>query len=118
MTAGPLYPTDWERVTPREIVISVTLFCDTRKAAKSDDIADCVDYSASAKKIRAHAESAARMTVEALANDIARLCLEDPKVMKVSVQVEKPGAVAESASVGVEIERARPVRVRRKARRR
>ena len=108
---------DWERVTPREIVISLTLFTDTRKAAASDDIADCVDYSATAKKIRAHAESAARMTVEALANDIARLCLEDPQVKKVSVRVEKPGAVAECASVGVELERARPVRVRKEARR-
>jgi len=106
---------DWERVTPREIVISVTLYTDTRKAARSDDIVDCVDYSATAKKIRAHAESAGRMTVEALANDIARLCLEDTMVRKVLVRVEKPGAVAESASVGVEIERARPVRVKKEA---
>jgi FolB domain-containing protein len=107
---------DWERVAPREIVISVTLFTDTRKAAKSDDIADCVDYSATAKKIRAHAESAARMTVEALANDIARLCLEDWLVRKVNVRVEKPGAAAEAVSVGVEIERARPAGVKREAR--
>ena len=98
---------DWERVTPREIVISATLFTDTRAAAQSDDIADCVDYSATAKKIRAHAESAARMTVEALANDLAAICLQDPKVQKVIVRVDKPGAVPESASVGVEVERSR-----------
>jgi len=105
---------DWERTTPREIVISVTLFCDTSKAAKSDDIADCVDYSATAKKIRAHAESAARMTIEALANDIAELCLQEPKVRKVIVRMDKPGAVPEAASVGVEVERARPAQVRKK----
>lgn len=98
---------DWERVTPREIIMNVTLFTDTRRAAKSDDLNDCVDYSATAKKIRAHAESAARMTVEALANDIARLCLENPKVKKVIVRVDKPGAVPEAASVGVEVERKR-----------
>lgn len=96
---------DWERVTPREIVINVTMFVDTRRAAKSDDIADCVDYSATAKKIRAHAESAARMTVEALANDIAALCLESPKVKKAIVRVDKPGAVPDAESVGVEVER-------------
>ncbi|MEW5939007.1 MAG: dihydroneopterin aldolase [Chloroflexota bacterium] len=107
---------DWERVTPREIVVSVTLFTDTREAARNDGIADCADYSATAKKIRAHAESAARMTIEALANDIARLCLEDAKVRKVLVRVEKPGAVAESASVGVEIERTRPAGVKKEAR--
>lgn len=96
---------DWERVTPREIVINVTMFVDTRRAAKSDDIADCVDYSATAKKIRAHAESAARMTVEALANDIATLCLESPRVKKAIVRVDKPGAVPDAESVGVEVER-------------
>ena len=98
---------DWERATPREIVINVTLFTDTRPAALSDNIADCVDYSAMAKKVRAHVESAARMTVEALANDIARLCLEEPKVRKVIVRVDKPGAVPDAVSVGVEVERER-----------
>ena len=98
---------DWERVTPREIVVNVTLFADTRPAAKSDDIADCVDYSALAKKIRAHAEYAARMTVEALANDLAEICLQEPKARKALVRVEKPGAVPEAASVGVEVERKR-----------
>ena len=106
---------DWERVTPREIVVNVTLFADTRPAAKSDDIADCVDYSALAKKIRAHAERAARMTVEALANDLANLCLEEQKVKRVIVRVDKPGAVAEAASVGVVVERARPLRARKEA---
>ena len=98
---------DWERVAPREIIINVTMFTDTRPAAASDDIADCVDYSATAKQIRAHAESAARMTVEALANDIARVCLENPKVRKAIVRVDKPGAVPDAASVGVEVERER-----------
>lgn len=98
---------DWERVTPREIIIHVTVYADTRKAARSDDIADCVDYSALAKKVRAHAEYAARMTVEALANDLAEICLQEPKARKVVVRVEKPGAVSEAESVGVEVERKR-----------
>jgi FolB domain-containing protein len=98
---------DWERVIPREIIINATLFTDTRRAGHSDDIADCVDYSAMAKKIRAHAESAARMTVEALANDLADLCLEEPQVRKAIVRVDKPGAVPDAASVGVEVERER-----------
>jgi FolB domain-containing protein len=106
---------DWERVTPREIVINVTLYTDTRPAARTDDISDCVDYSAMAKKISAHTKSAARMTVEALANDLAELCLQEPKVRKVVVRVDKPGAVAEAASVGVEVERARPLKVGKEA---
>ncbi len=48
-----------------------------------------------------------RFTLEALAEDIAQLCLEDPRVLKTTVRVEKPGAVRFSQSVGVEIERSR-----------
>jgi FolB domain-containing protein len=59
------------------------------------------------KKILAHAESANRETVEALANDLAKICFEDSGVQKVIVRVEKPGAVRFAESVGVEIERDR-----------
>ena len=96
---------DWERVTTREIIINAVMFTDTRPAALSDDIADCVNYSDMAKKIRAYAESAARMTVEALANDLAGICLQEPKVLKVILRVDKPGAVPEVDSVAVEVER-------------
>ncbi len=96
---------DWEREKPQEILINIVLFADLKKAGKSDNIKDCVDYSSVAKKVIAHAETAHRLTVEALASDLARLCLEVPGVMKVRLRVEKPGAVRFARSVGVEIER-------------
>jgi FolB domain-containing protein len=96
---------DWEREKPQEILINITAFSDTRRAAESDDLADCVDYSALARKVESHAERAARFTVEALANDLAALCLEQEGVQRVIVRVEKPGAVRFAASVGVEVER-------------
>ena len=102
---------DWERVTPREIIISATLFTDTWPAAQSDNISDCVSYSDMAKKLRAHAENAARMTVEALANDLAEICLQEPRVVRVILRVDKPGAVPEADSVAVEIERTKNVEV-------
>jgi FolB domain-containing protein len=98
---------EWEREKAQDILINVTVYTDTIPAAESDDIVDCVDYSALAKRIQAHAETAQRLTVEALANDLARLCLETPLVRKVVVRVEKPGAVRFAKSVGVEIERKR-----------
>jgi FolB domain-containing protein len=98
---------DWEREKPQEILINITVFTDTRPAAESDDLADCVDYRALAKKAQNYAETAARFTVEALANDLAEICLEQRGVKKAIVRVEKPGAVRFSKSVGVEIERAK-----------
>jgi len=96
---------DWERVKVQDILINVTVFSDTLQAAESDDIVDCVDYSTLAKKIQTHAETAARFTVEALANDLAKICLQEKSVQKVIVRVEKPGAVRFAKSVGVEVER-------------
>lgn len=96
---------DWEREKPQEIRISIVLFADLRAAGESDDIKDSVNYRTVSKKVQAHAETAGRLTVEALAADLARICLEDPRVQKVRVRVEKPSAVRFSKAVGVEIER-------------
>lgn len=96
---------DWERETPQEILVNAVVFTDSRPADAPDDLAMCVDYSELAKEIRTLVEAARRFTVEALAEDIARLCLSRNGVKKVTVRVEKPGAVTGAASVGVEIER-------------
>jgi FolB domain-containing protein len=94
---------DQERHQPREIIINIVLHTDTRRAALTDIIHDCVDYDQVAQEIRALVEGAKRFTVEALAEDIARLCLSKPRIRQVTVRVEKPGAVAGADSVGVEI---------------
>jgi FolB domain-containing protein len=98
---------DWEREKPQEVLINIALFTDLHKAGSSDNIRDSVNYRTVAKKVLAHAETAQRQTVEALAADIVRLCLEQPGVQQVRVRIEKPGAVRFSRSVGVEIERSK-----------
>jgi FolB domain-containing protein len=98
---------DWEREKEQDILINVTVYTDTTRAAETDDINDCVDYSALAKKVQTHAETAKRLTVEALANDLAKICLDVKLARKVVVRVEKPGAVRFAKSVGVEVERKR-----------
>jgi FolB domain-containing protein len=98
---------DWEREKKQEILINLTLFGDFLAAGVSDDIRDCINYRTISKKVLQHAETAGRLTVEALAADIADLCLEDERVFGVQVRVEKPGAVRFAQSVGVEIERMR-----------
>jgi len=107
LVRGIIGVNDWERKRPQDILINITLFTDTRRAAKTDDINDCVNYSTVSKKVQAHAETAERLTVEALANDLAEICLEDKGVQKVVIRIEKPGAVRFAESVGVEIERSR-----------
>jgi FolB domain-containing protein len=102
---GVLGVNDWEREQPQDILVNLTLLADLQRAGATDDIADTVNYRTVAKKVIAHVETARRFTVEALAADIARICLAEPGVERVRVRVEKPGALRFARSVGVEIER-------------
>lgn len=99
---------DAERERPQDILINVEITADLSIPGGSDDIGDCINYSTMAKSILRYVESARRYTVEALAEDIARLCLEAPSASRVLIRVEKPGAVRFTRSVGVEIERIKP----------
>ena len=96
-----------ERERPQDIIINIVLFADLRKAGETDDIGDCVNYQIIAEDVRTHAESAKRLTVEALAADIADLCLRVAGVEMVRVRVEKPDAIGFARAVGVEIKRSR-----------
>lgn len=107
LARGIIGVNDWERKRPQDILINLTLFTDTRRAGETDHIGDCVDYSAMSKRILAHAERVGRLTVEALASDLAKICFEDERVQRAIVRVEKPGAVRFARSVGVEVDRSR-----------
>ena len=96
---------DWEREKKQDVLVNIVLFSDLRAAAASDDITQTVNYRSLTKKVIDHVESSARFTIEALAGDIARLCLTEAGVERVRVRVEKPGALRFARSVGVEIER-------------
>ncbi|MES0340015.1 MAG: dihydroneopterin aldolase [Anaerolineales bacterium] len=96
---------DWEREKRQDILINITLSGDLRAAGESDKIEDAINYRTITKKIIQHVEESARYTVEALAADIAKLCLSAEGVQRAQVRVEKPGALRFAKSVGVEIER-------------
>ena len=107
MVRGVIGISERERAERQDIVINIVLFTDISDEAELDDIEHCVNYRTVAKKVIAHVESSQPYTVETLATEISRLCLEEKGVEKVKVRVEKPGAVRFSDSVGVEIERTR-----------
>jgi FolB domain-containing protein len=96
---------DWERVERQDVLLNITLFGDLRAAGESDQIEDTINYRTVTKQIIKHVESSQRFTVEALAADVARICLKEKGVKRARVRIEKPGALRFARSVGVEIER-------------
>ncbi len=98
----------WERRERQNVHINVVLHADLSKAAASDAIADTVDYVTIKKKIIALVEGSSFYLIEALAEAIARVCLEDGRVARVDVMLEKPGALRYARTVAVEMTRFRP----------
>jgi dihydroneopterin aldolase len=94
-----------ERKNTQRIVVNIRMFTQTQKAAKTDNIEDCVDYGIVAKKVQSLIENSAHFTVEALAEEIANLCKINTIINKVIIKVEKPDIIENAASVGVQIER-------------
>jgi FolB domain-containing protein len=107
LARGIIGVNDSERLHPQDILINLVIQADLRQAGLSDEIEDSVNYRTITKQTLKIAETAQRLTVEALANDIAKMVLEDQRVVAVTVRVEKPGAVRFAKSVGVEVERSR-----------
>lgn len=96
-----------ERTEQQDIVINLDLQTDTRPAGRSDDIADAVNYRSVAKRVIELVEGSRYFLVERLAEEIARVCLQEEQVQRVRVSVEKPSALRFARSVGVDIERSR-----------
>lgn len=72
--------------------VDVVLGLDTRAAAESDDLADTVDYGSLAEGVVGLIAGEPVKLVETLAQRIADLCLDNPRVENVEVRVHKPEA--------------------------
>jgi FolB domain-containing protein len=96
-----------ERTNRQDVTINLTLYADLRRAGRSDDIHDTVDYKAVKRDVLAMVEGSSHFLLERLAERIAEICLGHDGVRKVRVLVEKPGALRFARTVGVEIVRCR-----------
>ncbi len=96
---------DWERKIRQTISLDIEMATDISKAAQSDAIDDTLSYKTVAKRLIEFVEQAEYELVEALAEQICRIILEEFEVPWVRLTLHKPGAVRGSKSVGVIIER-------------
>jgi dihydroneopterin aldolase/D-erythro-7,8-dihydroneopterin triphosphate epimerase len=100
-----------ERVNRQDVLVNVRLETDLTPAGRSDDLEDAVNYRTITKDIIDHVEASTYHLVERLAEETARVCLQDQRVSRVTVSVQKPGALRFARSVGVTITRSQNVGV-------
>ena len=98
---------EWERLAKRPLRIDLELACNLGAAAASDRLEDTVDYGALVARVRERCAASSYRLIEALAGEIATVCLDDARVESVGVTVRKPGAVAGVGEVSVLLQRSR-----------
>lgn len=98
---------DWERRIRQPLRFDIEMAFDNRRPAASDDIADTLDYKAVSKRLIEYVSRSGFGLVESLAEQCARIILNEFAVTQVRLKLSKPGAVRGAEAVGVVIERRR-----------
>ncbi len=93
-----------ERRVEQEFAVSVKLGVDTLIAAKSDTLADTIDYGEVKNKIQTILEGNSKYLLEKLAEEIAQKILEDVRIKTVELTIQKP-EVWDNGLPGVTISR-------------
>jgi D-erythro-7,8-dihydroneopterin triphosphate epimerase len=94
-----------ERREKQDVLINISLAADLSAAGRSDHFEDSIDYRAIKKSVLGMVEGSHFYLIEALAEGIAGICLEQSGIIEATVRVDKPGALRFARSVGVEITR-------------
>jgi len=96
---------DWERAFAQKLRIDLALEATIQPAAASDALVDAIDYSELAERITTYAQQSHFALIEALAEQIATLALDDQRIHRVHLTLYKPGALPAAQSVGVTLTR-------------
>ena len=96
---------DWEQNHPQMIQVTIVLYVDCHKAAKTDELIDAVDYSSIANRIKSFVETSRFQLIETLVESIAKVIVSEFSIDAIDVTVNKPNAIKFAKTVGVMIHR-------------
>ena len=96
---------EWEKRVPQTLQIDLEIALPNSRACQSDDIDDALDYSEIVRHLQTVLTSRHFNLIEALAEHIAQILLNDFKAPWVKVSVAKLNAIRGSRMVGISIER-------------
>lgn len=97
----------WEKSVKQTLLLDLELSCDLQKAAATDQVFDTLDYAAVVDAIVAFTSARHFQLLEALADNLAKFLLDKFSVQHIKLSLRKPGAIAQAAVVGVQIERSK-----------
>lgn len=108
---GRLGVYEHEKETAQRVRLNLDLEVAAAPDLQDGDLAAVVDYAKLIGRLKALVTSRHFGLAEVLVERLAELCLEDARVRRARVRVEKLDVIPEAAAVGVEVERqnSRPV---------
>ena len=96
---------EWERMTPQTILLDIEIAMPHSRSCETDMIDDTIDYGEVIAQIRKTLSERSFRLVEALAEHVCQLILNDFGAPWVKVRVAKPGILPGVKQLGVVIER-------------
>ena len=94
---------------PQPLVIDLEAGLRRNRAGATDQIADTIDYGVVSERLRLLMQSHGVQLLEALAEKIAAMLIDDFRAAWVRVRIVKPRKFADVEAVGVQIERRAPI---------
>ena len=99
---------EWEREKSQDITINLMIETDDIRAVQTDEVRDAIDYKVITKRIIKEVEATDFKLLERLAGFVLDLILEDERIERATVEIDKPHALRFARSASVELTRERP----------
>ena len=96
---------EWEKQITQKIVVDLDMSANISGAAATDELEDTLNYKAVAETVIDILEASRFQLIETMAEEVAKLVMQDFAVKWIKVRINKGGAVKSVRNVGVQIER-------------
>ena len=94
-----------EQKSKQKVIINLEIEYDAESAIRGDDLKMAVDYERMAGEIEFELSQTKFQLVESVASVVLDRIMRDPLVLRATVRIDKPGALANADSVQVELTR-------------
>ena len=97
-----------ERVNRQDVVINLEIEVDISKAVGTDHQEGIYNYKTITKSIIAFVSESKYYLLEKLTHEVLQLVMEDERVIRAKVEIDKPQALRFADSVSIQLEASRP----------
>jgi 7,8-dihydroneopterin aldolase/epimerase/oxygenase len=96
-----------EKINKQKIIFNIVIDVNQRVLPNENDLSSIVDYEKITNKIKNLAKNKNYNFLESLAEDSFKEIFEDNRINSVKIKIEKPDAIKNADSVGVEVFKSR-----------